>query len=171
MNASYGKPSEETKSLKPMVVRTFVVSLVISFMALYQAHVGALWDELPPAAGGDLDATRTRLAAVSTLMDRHPLWVGSYTERNERSELSMRVVQLETEKTIADSRSESDEVNKRLAAESAREQAGGFVMQKDFKNARLSLEKALKMAPEGWSGAEQVRADLAAVKNELEVTE
>jgi len=162
--------SEEAEpSRRPLVLRSFVGSLVVSLLVMYQVQVKSMWNELPAAAEGDLQASRTRLAAVTEFIDEHPLWIGSYMESGEKSRLSTRVIQLQTAKTLEDTKIGSDLVNRRLEAESARERAIEYVSKEEYQNAIESLRHALEVAPEGWTEADQVRRDLEAIEQELEV--
>jgi len=164
------RPKDEEKmSPKPLILRSFVGSLVISFLVMYQVQIKTMWNELPQAAAGDLETTQVRLAAVTKFIDSHPFWIGSYTESGERSRLNAEVVQLRTAKTVVDSQEGSDLVNRRLEAESARARAGQLVLREEYEGARDSLLHALEVAPEDWDQAGQVKKDLAAIEQELEV--
>ena len=160
---------EALKSRRPLVLRSFVGSLVVSLLVMYQVQIKSMWNELPAATEGDLPASQARLAAVTEFIDEHPLWIGSYMESGEKSRLSSRVIQMQTAKTLEDAKAGNDLVNRRLEAESARERAGGFVMQNEYESARDSLLHALEVAPDDWVESEQVRKDLKAIDHELEV--
>ena len=162
-------PEEAEKSRRPLVLRSFVGSMVVSLLVMYQLQVKAMWNELPAAAEGDLQESQTRLAAVTEFIAEHPFWIGSYMESGEKSRLSSRIIALQTAKTVEDTKAGNDIENRRLEAESARMRAVGFVRKKEYESARESLQRALEVAPENWAEAEQVRNDLEAIEHELEV--
>jgi hypothetical protein len=151
------------------IVGILGLSTLITFVVLYQENVNAKWLELPSATSGDEASTSARLSAIDDLMDRYPLWLGSPDALRERTRLSNELVQLRTKIVIEDTARESAREELELEASAARDRAAQEVRAGELEAAIESLRHALEVAPENWEPEAQVRHDIEAIEEQLEV--
>ena len=126
------------------------------------------YESLPPAAEGSEDSLRARLAAIDSIVEGNPLWLGAFRASQERSDLRASIARLEAEAARSRLAAEAEQARLSDEAESLRLRYRLAVEQGEIQVALEYLERVLALAPADWPERARLVADRAALAELLQ---
>lgn len=119
---------------------------------------------LPPADLTDLDSVRGRLMAVDDFIRSHRVWSGVLQASHERGELRSSVHRLEGEAAERARREADAQLVRQAMVDSALERGRMAITAGKYDTAIAEFEAALELAGPAWERADEVRADVEAIR-------
>lgn len=145
----------------------FLLAAGIAVAVWRESWLNEQYQSLPPAVEGSTESLETRLAAIDSIIDRNPLWLGAFRASQERSELRASITRLEAADARARMAAEAELARQRDEAESLRLRYRLAVEQGEIDAALGYLQRVLEAAPPDWEERPRLEADLEALEQLL----
>jgi Flp pilus assembly protein TadD len=152
----------------PQVLIATLIPLALVALVFREVKLAGEFETLPSANLEDLTSSKKRLDSVESFLEQHILWHGTFSTLAERSELRVRVEQLEREEEDRLAREALRNEERAVEATLIRRRGVMHIDVADFEAALADFREALEVAPEGWSERQQVERDVAAVIEYME---
>lgn len=108
-----------------------------------------------------------RAEALSAIAEEHRVWLGAIAARSELDDLHARIARHSRQVARAQERERAETLRRTELADAARMRGFIHAEREQFEEGLVEFEAALREAPEGWAHEQQIRQEVAAIRDWL----